>query len=144
MHLPYSTNETKSLNSFLAQNVLKLPSIHSFEWAREKNQHFFHISSSQNTCYNTDFGPKSWNSPTFPWLSWYLKFLWQSCKIPWFFPDQWPPWCNCKGFPIRCVTCCLMKSTYQSQNVCREDKPNSEFSVKLLKLWTPQILLILS
>ena len=33
--------EIKSLNSFLAQNVLKLTNFHSFERAREKNQHFF-------------------------------------------------------------------------------------------------------
>ena len=85
MHLPNSTNETsKSLNSFLAQNVLKLTSFHSSEQAREKNQH---ISSSQNTCYNTYFGSKLWNSLTFPRLSWYLKFPWPICKIPLLFPD---------------------------------------------------------
>ena len=98
--------QIKSLNSFLAQTLLKLTSYHSFKQAREKNQHFykinfFHISHSQNTCYNTYFGPKLWNSLTFPWLSWYLKFPWLICKIPWLFPDleeksnfpdQWPPW----------------------------------------------------
>ena len=71
---------------FLAQNVLKLTRFHSFERAREK-LNFFHISSSQSTCYNTYFGPKFWNFLTFPWLSWYLKFPWPICKIPWFFPD---------------------------------------------------------
>ena len=82
--------QIKSLNNFLAQDVLKLTSFHSFEWAkwaRDKINTFFHISSSQNTCYNTYFGPKLWNSPTFPWLSWYLKFPGPSCKIPWLFPD---------------------------------------------------------
>ena len=82
--------QIKSLNSLLAQTILKLTSFHSFEWtkcAREKNQHFFHISSSQNTCYNTYFGPKLWNSLTFPWLNWYLKLPWPTCKIPWLFPD---------------------------------------------------------
>ena len=95
--------QIKSLNSFLAQNVLKLTSSHSSEWAkrgREKDQHYFHISSSQNTCYKTYLGPKLWNSLTFPRLSWYLKFPWPICKIPWLFPDleekpnfpdQWPP-----------------------------------------------------
>ena len=81
------TEQIKSLNNFFAQNVLKLPSFDSFEPAREKNQHFFHISGSQNACYNTYFGPKFWNSLTFPWLSWYLKFPWPICKIPWLFPD---------------------------------------------------------
>ena len=95
--------QIKSLNSFLAQNVLKLTGFHSFEWAkraREKNQHFFHISSSQNTCYNTYFGPKLWNSLTFLVFKISLTHLqnsltfpwpWRKIKFPWLFPDQWPP-----------------------------------------------------
>ena len=98
--------QIKSLNSFLAQNVLKLTSFHSFERAkraREKNQHF--ISSSQNTCYNTYFGPKFWNSLTFPWLSWYLKFPWPSCKKHWLFPDleeksNFPDFSLTSGYPV--------------------------------------------
>ena len=54
--------QIKSLNSLLAQNVLKLTSFHSFERATEKNQYF---SSNQNTCYSTYFRPKLWNSLTF-------------------------------------------------------------------------------
>ena len=86
--LIFQMKQIKSLNSFSAQNVLKLTSFHSFERAREKintfkkNQHFFRISSSQSTCYNTYFGPKLWNSLTFPWLSWYLKFPWPISKFP--------------------------------------------------------------
>ena len=82
--------QIKSLNSFLAQNVLKLTSFPSFEQAREKINTFKkskHFSSNRNTCYNTYFGPKLWNSLTFPWLSWYLKFPWPVCKIPWLWPD---------------------------------------------------------
>ena len=54
---------------------------------RLKKSTLFRISSSQNTCYNTYFGPKLCNFLTFPWLSWYLKFPWLICKIPWLFPD---------------------------------------------------------
>ena len=79
--------QIKSLNSFLAQNVLILTCFHSFEQAREKINTFFHISSSQNTCFNTYFGPKLWNSLTFPWVSWYFKSPWPICKILWVFPD---------------------------------------------------------
>ena len=83
--------QIKSLNSFLAQNVLKLPSFHSFKWAkwaREKttllkNQHFFSISSSQNTCYNTYFGPKLWNSLTFLVFKISLTNLQNSLTFPW-------------------------------------------------------------
>ena len=79
--------QIKSLNSFLAQNVLNLTNFHSFEQAREKINTFFSHFKYQNTCYNTYFGPKLWNSLTFPWLPWYLKFPWPICKIPWLFPD---------------------------------------------------------
>ena len=81
--------QIKSFKSFLAQNVLKLTSFHSFKrakQAREKST-FFHISSNQNTCYKTNLGPKLWNSLTFLWFSWYLKFPWPIRKIPWLFPD---------------------------------------------------------
>ena len=94
------TEQIKSLNNFFAQNVLKLPSFDSFEPAREKNQHFFHISGSQNACYNTYFGPKFWNSLTFLVFKISLTNLqnsltfpwpWRKIKFPWLFPDQWPP-----------------------------------------------------
>ena len=98
--------QIKPLNSFLAQNVLKLTSFHTKLWAseareRKKNHHFFNISSSQNTWYNMYFGPKLWNSLTFlvfkislTNLQNSLTFLWpwRKIKFPWLFPDQWPPW----------------------------------------------------
>ena len=71
----------KSLNSFLAQNVLKLASFHSFERAKQAREKIntFHVVKIPAT---THFGPKLWNSLTFPWLSWYLKFPWPICKFP--------------------------------------------------------------
>ena len=32
-------------------------------------------------------------------------------------------------FPILCETCCLVKTTDQSQNVCREGEPDFDFSI---------------
>ena len=117
--------EIKSINSFLAQNVLKLTSFHGPYQANrvtEKNQHCYHISSSKNTCYNKYFGTKLWNLLTFPWLSSYLKFPWPICKIPrlfpdleekikfpWLVPDQWPPWSAMRysnNFFLLCLCSC--------------------------------------
>ena len=79
-------NQIKSLNSFLAQNVLKLTTFHSSEREKKintfkKSPLFQHFKQS-STCYNTYFGPKLWKSLTFPRLSWYLKFPWPICKFP--------------------------------------------------------------
>ena len=107
--------QIKSINSFLAQNVLKLTSFHSFEWASErKGQHFFHISSSQNTCSKTYFGPKFWNSLTFLVFKISLTKLQNSLtfpdleekiKFPWLYPDQWPPWLSAQRRLIRLGGC---------------------------------------
>ena len=93
--------QMKSLNSFFAQNVLNVTSFHSFERAkRAREKTFFYIFQVVKIPATTHFGPKLWNSLAFPWLSWYLKFLWPICKIPRLFPDleekpnfpdQWPP-----------------------------------------------------
>ena len=96
--------QIKSLNSLLAQNVLKLTSFHSFERAKRAREKI-NFSSSQNTCYNTYFGPKLWNSLTFSWLSWYLKFPWPICKIPLLFHDleeksNFPDFSLTSGHPV--------------------------------------------
>ena len=62
--------QIKSLNSFFALNILKLTSFHSFKRVkrtREKNQHFFHIPSSQIPATTHILG--------------------QNYEIPWLFPD---------------------------------------------------------
>ena len=89
--------QIKSLNSFLAQNVLKLTSFHSFEWAREKINTF---STFQAVKYQLQhiFWAKIMKFPdfsltflvfkislTFPWP-------WRKIKFPWLIPEQWPPW----------------------------------------------------
>ena len=99
--------EIKSLNSFLAQNVLKLTSFHSLEPAREKINTFSHFKSSKYLLQHiflakimkfSDFSltflvfkislTNLQNSLTFPWP-------WRKIKFPWLFPDQWPPCFSC-------------------------------------------------
>ena len=41
-------------------------------------------------------------------------------------------------FPIRCETCCLLKMTYRSHNVCNESELEFDFSVLLSHLMSPQ------
>ena len=75
--------QMKSLNSFLAQNVLKLTSFHSLEWAREKINTFFTFQVVKVPAKTHILGQNF----EIPWLSWYLIFPWPICKIPWLFPD---------------------------------------------------------
>ena len=104
--------EIKSLNSFLAQNVLKLTSFLNFEQAtraREKINTFSHFKLSKYLLQHIfrakimkfpDFSltflvlkislTNLQNSLTFPWP-------WRKIKFPWLFPDQWPPWHVKKG-----------------------------------------------
>ena len=98
--------QIKYLNSFLAQNVLKLTSlIVSSEWSpREKKSTLFsHFKKSKYLLQHIfwakimkfpDFSltflvfkislTNLQNSLTFPWP-------WRKIKFPWVFPDQWPP-----------------------------------------------------
>ena len=79
--------QIKSLNSFLAQNVLKLTSFHSVEqakWAREKVNTFFTFQVVKIPATTHILGQNF----EIPWLFWYLKFPWLICQIPWLFPDR--------------------------------------------------------
>ena len=100
--------QIESLNSFLAQNVLKLTSFHSLKRAeREKKSILLKI--------NTFFTFQVVKIPAtthilgqnyeIPWLSWYLKFPWPICKIPWLFPDfeeksNFPDFSLTSGHPV--------------------------------------------
>ena len=95
--------QIKSLNSFLAQNVLKLTSFHSFKrgkWAREKKINTFltfQVVKIHILGQNYEI----------PWLSRYLKFPWPICKIPWLFPDpeeksNFPDFSLTSGHPALC------------------------------------------
>ena len=79
--------QMKSLNSFLAQNVLKLTSVHSFEWAKRVREiiNTFQVVKIPAT---THILSQNYKIPwLFPRLSCYLKFPWPICKIPRLFPD---------------------------------------------------------
>ena len=101
--------QIKSLNNFLAQNVLRLKSFHSFERAREKKSTllksniFFTFQIVKIPATTHILG----QNYEIPWL--FLDFLgikisltnlqnslifpwpWRKVKFPWLFPDQWPP-----------------------------------------------------
>ena len=69
---------------------------------RKKNQHFQTLKNGQNTCYNQNIFSPNYE---IPWLSWYLKFPWPICKIPWLFPDlegksNFPDFSLTSGHPV--------------------------------------------
>ena len=94
--------QIKSLNSFLAQNALKLTSFHNFERAKQARENINSFFTFQVVKIPATIHILGQNYEI-PRLSWYLKFLWPICKIPtfpwpwrkikfpWLFPDQWPP-----------------------------------------------------
>ena len=96
------TKQIKSLNSFLAQNVLKVFIASSERSEREKKstlfkkskyllQHIFCAKIMKSPDFSLlflvfkIFLTNLQNSLTFPWP-------WRKIKFPWLFPDQWPPW----------------------------------------------------
>ena len=97
--------QIKSLNSFLAQDVLKLTSFHSFErakQAREKINTFFTFQVVKTPATTHILGQNF----EIPWLSWYSKFPWPICKIPWLFPDleeksNFPDFSLTSGHPVQ-------------------------------------------
>ena len=97
--------EIKSLNSFLAQNVLQVFIVSSERSEREKKINTFSHFKSSKYLLQHIFWAKIMKFPdfsltflvfkisltnlqnfrTFPWP-------WRKIKFPWLFPDQWPPW----------------------------------------------------